>query len=114
MKWTVLLFFILLCFLLPSLSYASTYDVSLDPDILTALAVIQCESAFKPNVWGDLDKPFPSFGIAQFQRRTFLWLSAKAGRTDLKWKDPKDQMWLLIWAIKHGYGHYWTCWRHLR
>ena len=116
LRWITLLLVLWFLWLLPSVLYAAKdiHDISIDVDILTALAVVQCESNFRPNVFGDLDKPYPSYGLAQFQHRTFRWLALKAGRPDLKWKDPKDQMWLLIWSIKHKYGYLWTCYRSLK
>jgi hypothetical protein len=75
------------------------------------LKVLQCESSFRNNVWGDVDTKYPSYGIAQFQERTFNWLKELAGRKELNWKNPSDQIWLLRWSIEHGYGHYWTCYR---
>jgi hypothetical protein len=115
LKWiTSLTVLWLLLFWLPTSGQSAVSKVSVDVDVLTALAVVECESNFRPHVWGDLDKPYPSYGIAQFQERTFNWLAKKSGRKGLVWKNPKDQMWLLIWAIKHGHSHLWTCFRNLK
>lgn len=71
------------------------------------LSIILCESgAMHHNVWGDGGK---SYGIAQFQYRTFNDLRTQAGRPELRWKSRDDQLWLLDWALRHGYGKYWTC-----
>jgi hypothetical protein len=95
-------------------SYSVSYDSKIDQATATALEVIQCESNFRPSVYGDLETPYPAYGIAQFQERTFIWLAKKSGRNNLVWKNPKDQFWLLTWAIKHNYGYLWTCWRKLQ
>lgn len=58
-------------------------------------------------VWGDKHLPYPAYGIAQFQKRTFNWMKKLAGRTDLSWKNEDDQRWLLAWALKNGYGSHW-------
>ena len=55
-----------------------------------------------------------SVGIAQFQRVTFEELKRKAHHPEWKWRNPIHQMRLLNWAVDHGYGHLWTCYRKLR
>lgn len=75
-----------------------------------AVRIVACESAGLADVWGDDHK---SFGIAQFQRVTFREMSKRAG-LDLKWRNPYDQLTLLKWALHHGKGHYWTCYRKIR
>ncbi|MEK6744264.1 MAG: hypothetical protein AABZ15_11660 [Nitrospirota bacterium] len=77
------------------------------------LSIILCESDYNRNngtirhtAWGDGGK---SYGVAQFQFRTFNDLRTQAGRPDLRWKNRDDQIWLLDWALRHGYGKYWTC-----
>jgi len=59
-------------------------------------------------VWGDLDKEYPAYGVGQFQKRTFYWLAELAGYDNMDWKDEFDQRKLLYWAIKNGYGEYWS------
>ena len=86
------------------------------PDTLGVIVekVIQCES--KGNHYdengdilvGDLDKKYQSFGIGQYQIRTFLFLSEKAGK-ELDWKSEADQRWLLRWSIENDYGYLWSC-----
>lgn len=71
------------------------------------LHIIACESSgYHYGVWGDGGK---SYGIAQFQLATFKELRAEAGRPELKWMNKADQLWLLDWALRHGYGKRWTC-----
>lgn len=78
--------------------------------------IIECESKFKHvNNWGDLDYPYPAYGIAQFQERTFNWMKGLAKMPDLEWKNREDQIWLLRWALKNGYGNHWyTCYNRAR
>ena len=71
------------------------------------LSIILCESGARhQGVWGDGGR---SYGIAQFQYATFNELRKEAGRPDLRWKIRHDQLWLLDWALRHGYGKYWAC-----
>lgn len=83
-------------------------DAQFDLEIeRTKLAIIECESGIKhEGVWGDGGR---SYGIAQFQYRTFDWMRGQAGRPELRWKNRRDQLWLLDWALRRGYGKYWTC-----
>jgi len=68
--------------------------------------IIQRESSGKHDgIWGDEGK---SYGIAQFQERTFYWLAEKASLQDPDWKDESQQITLLAWAVKNGYGGLWT------
>ncbi len=70
--------------------------------------IIYRESANRhEGVWGDKRLPYPAYGIAQFQKRTFNWMKTLAGRPDLNWKSEDDQRWLLVWALKNGYGNHW-------
>ena len=69
--------------------------------------IIACESSgYHHGVWGDSGK---SYGIAQFQLGTFKDLRTEAGKPELKWMNKADQLWLLDWALRHGYGKRWTC-----
>jgi hypothetical protein len=71
------------------------------------IKILSCESGFKHDgVWGD---DFRSYGIAQFQEKTFNELKKLAEKPNYKWKSQKDQMELLKWAIKNGYAKKWTC-----
>ena len=81
-----------------------SYDLAVEQE---KLAILLCESGIKhEGQWGDGGK---SFGIAQFQKATFNDLKKAAGRPELQWKVRADQLWLLDWALRHGYGRYWTC-----
>jgi hypothetical protein len=71
--------------------------------------IIEKESGGKM-VWGDKDKKYKAFGIAQFQERTFNWLKQESGMPYLNWKNEQNQETLLIWALEHGYCYLWsTC-----
>lgn len=71
------------------------------------LSILTCESGIRhEGIWGDGGR---SYGIAQFQYATFKDLRTQAGRPALAWKNMRDQLWLLDWALRHGYGRYWTC-----
>lgn len=77
--------------------------------------VIDCESNFRHyNKYGNIlvgDKhlSYNVYGIAQFQKRTFAWLSELSGKEDLSIWNKDDQIELLRWAIDNGYGYLWSC-----
>ena len=76
--------------------------------------VIQCESEGKHDgVWGDKNYPYPAYGIAQMQKRTFYWLMDISGKKNMKWKNKDDQIKLLKWALENGQGELWSCYRIL-
>lgn len=53
-----------------------------------------------------------AYGRAQFMERTFNWMKKLAGKPGLQWRNENDQMWLLNWAVRNGYGSHWqTCYR---
>jgi hypothetical protein len=81
------------------------YDLDIEKEKLN---IIICESGGRKGIWGDGGK---SHGCAQFQRPTFTWMKKEAKRPDLQWKKWADQLWLLDWALRHGYGKHWTCYR---
>lgn len=74
--------------------------------LLTVRGLILCESSWNKNAIGDKGK---SFGLGQFQYQTFEWLKNKANMSKLKWKDPHDQITLLIWAVENDFINLWTC-----
>lgn len=86
---------------IPTISEEEKYFDQLTEDI------IQCESQGKM-VWGDLDKLHKAFGIAQFQKRTFDWLSQEYGKK-LNYNSAQDQRELLRWAVENGHARLWTC-----
>jgi len=92
--------FLLCCVLFPV--SVSAADVGLVIDIL------QCESGGRYNAVGD---DGISVGIAQFQETTFNEMKALAKMPRLRWKNPIDQMRLMVWMLDHGFGYRWTCYR---
>lgn len=83
---------------------ATEYELEIERE---KMSILLCESGIRhEGTWGDGGK---SYGIAQFQLATFKDLRKEAGRPELQWKNRDDQLWLLDWALRHGYGKYWTC-----
>jgi len=97
---------LLVAFLLPSVSFAINQKTL---DKLTT-DVIECESSGRTTVYGD---DGDAFGILQFHQKTFNWLKKKSGMKNLKRSSPIDQIKLFQWAVRHGYGGLWTCYREL-
>lgn len=88
----------------------SQHQAEMDAEIeREKLRILTCESGIRhEGIWGDGGR---SYGIAQFQYPTFDDLRSQAGRPDLRWKNMNDQLWLLDWALRNGYGRYWTCYK---
>lgn len=78
---------------------------------LSALAdrIIMCESSGR-NVSIIDSNGLPSRGIAQFQDRTWAWMSKAAGIEGSP-MEPEKARAVLIWALKNGHGKHWTCYR---
>ena len=72
--------------------------------------VIQCESEGKVTAMGDGGR---SYGIAQFQKETFLRMEKKLGE-DLNYDSAYDQIKLLSFAISEGWGNEWTTYRAIQ
>lgn len=109
--WNCLLFLFLL--LLSTLSFGANIGNS-----SIVLKILQCESNFRSNVYGDGGK---AYGIAQFHRPTFNRFAMKAAPEMIKaglwpaqYKNPTHQVFLLDWAIKHNYGSSWTCYTKIK
>jgi hypothetical protein len=66
-------------------------------------SVIQCESSFRTDVYGDKGL---AFGIAQFHRPTFDRFCSGS------YYSPEDQITCMAQMVKAGLGHHWTCWRN--
>jgi len=80
------------------------FDLEVEKEKLSILA---CESEVRhDNIWGDGGR---AYGIAQWHFATFKELREKAGRPELRWENIHDQIWLLDWALRNGYGKKWTC-----
>lgn len=71
------------------------------------LVVTHCESSNRHDgVYGDGGK---AYGIAQFWEETFYRMARLMGRPELRWKNKRDQLTVLSWAIRNGYAREWTC-----
>jgi len=81
------------------------------------MSIMQCESSLRFDVWGDDGK---SFGIAQFRKETFYEFAKqaepkmkRAGYWPPRWRNPQHQVYLLGWALDHGFARRWTCYRKI-
>lgn len=113
-KSFIFLAYILLAF--PYQIYNSTHILNYEQEIkkikIITDKIMKCESPDGGHDhWGDLDYPHHAYGIAQFQKRTFVWLSNISGKKHLQWKSKKDQIELLHWALANGHENLWTCYR---
>ena len=79
-------------------------------DVHVIINVTECESGGRYDAVGDNGK---SVGIAQFQKATFEQMKREAHMPKLQWKNPIHQLRLMNWAIDHGYGKAWTCYRRM-
>ena len=73
----------------------------------TVIDLAICESALRPNAVGDRGQ---SRGILQYKRPTFAEFQREAGRPELQWLDPADQIILTKWAVQNGKEKHWACW----
>ena len=73
-----------------------------------ASKIMDCESGDRhEGIWGKAGE----YGIAQFKKNTFYWMSGLAGLKNPDWKNREQQIWLLEWALKNGYEEHWTCYK---
>lgn len=79
-------------------------------DTALFIGVIECESGGNPDAVGDHGL---ARGLAQWHRDTFYELAAQAKMKGLKWENTIHQLKLMNWALSHGYGSRWTCYRRL-
>lgn len=78
---------------------------------LLAYRIMTCESGRKHNgVWGDHGK---SYGILQYKKETFFAHARQAGLSNADWQNQWHQIYLFKWAVTHGKGNDWTCYRRL-
>lgn len=66
--------------------------------------IIRLESSGKHQVWGANGE----FGICQFKPETFFFLAEKAGLPDPDWQNQAQQIALLNWSIRNGFGNHWS------
>lgn len=85
----------------------ATEEINKEQETLEILEnIIKAESGGKhEGVWGDEGK---SYGIVQFSKNTFEFLSEKSGIENLEWKNEYDQIVLLRWAIMNDFGSHWS------
>jgi hypothetical protein len=69
--------------------------------------IADCESKLDHNATGDNGR---AFGILQFHKQTFDWLSRKA-QVNGDYFSKRDQIALGLWAFDNGYGYLWTCYK---
>ncbi|MFA6006148.1 MAG: transglycosylase SLT domain-containing protein [Candidatus Paceibacterota bacterium] len=82
-------------------AYAKKYGVSKK----LALAIAQCESNIRGNVFGDNGK---AYGTFQFHKPTFKEFSAKMGE-DLDYYNNEDSIKLAMWALANNKEYHWSC-----
>lgn len=70
--------------------------------------LIECESNGKNVAVIDSNGEY-SYGILQFQGKTWSWMSEESGITGSP-MDEADAVRMAVWAVNRGYGSHWTCW----
>ena len=80
----------------------AAHEAGIDPRKF--LRLISCESTWKEDAVGDKNS---SFGILQFQKRTFERFSKKYGLDELTISDSYDQIDLAALMIRDGYEDSW-------
>jgi hypothetical protein len=83
----------------------------LSPTEALADKIITCESHWR-NVSIIDSNGLPSRGIAQFQDRTWKWMSEAAG-VEGSPLEPAKAKEVLMWALANGHGKHWSCWRKI-
>ena len=80
-------------------------EVSTEYQTLDILeGIIVAESSGRHDVWGKDGER----GICQFKKSTFYWMAEKARLENPDWKDQTQQIYLLNFAIRNGWGKLWT------
>ena len=75
-------------------------------DFIKLNKVVECESGYNVKAVGDGGK---AYSLAQFWEKTFNAFKEEA-QMDIEYKNPLDQMKLMIWAYKEHKMLHWTCW----
>lgn len=78
-------------------------------DYYELYTVLQCESSFNHNQYGDGGR---AFGIAQFHRPTWDRFNKLRG-TNLDYYGLEDQIDMFTWSFNNGLKSHWTCWSKL-
>lgn len=74
--------------------------------ILETIIIKESNSKHK-DIWGKDGE----YGIVQFKEKTFYWLAKKAGIENPDWKNQIQQIQLLNWALRNGYGEHWSTYK---
>jgi hypothetical protein len=87
--------------------YSEQYGTS--SELITK--VMMCESGGNPNAVNNNEpNNIQSFGIMQFQKPSFDYMSSKMGE-QLDFYSYHDQIKLASWAISNNMGRNWSCYR---
>ncbi len=86
--------------------YARRYGV--DPKL--AVAVAQCESELRTDVYGDHGL---AYGIYQFHENTFNLFAREFKLSGMRYSDPEDSIQLAMISLANGKGDHWSCYRKL-
>lgn len=70
--------------------------------------IVTNESHWNPKAVGDHGL---ARNLAQFHPLTFLWMKKKANMPNLEYENPQDQIILMEWGVKNGYGDNWSTYR---
>lgn len=81
----------------------------------TTVYILQHESDFNPDAIGDHGL---AHNVAQFHKPTFDWMRGTAVKQGLPYQNlaynsSKDQIILLVWALKNNLGDNWTTYRNI-
>lgn len=79
-------------------------------DINLVINILECESSGKHDAVGDGGI---AYGIAQFHKDTFYEFAALMGMQPADWHNSIHQLRVMNWALDHGYGGRWSCYRKL-
>ena len=73
----------------------------------TVYWIIKLESGQR-NIPCNYSETCNEYGPAQFKEETFNWMKSLAKMEQLEWRNPTDQVTLLDWALRNGYGNHWA------
>jgi len=69
--------------------------------------IINCESNWKPAVYGDGGN---AYGRPQFWEETFYRMQRMSGDNPMyQWGDERAELRIFAWAIENNFGYEWTC-----
>lgn len=92
----------------------ATYAMTSDAMPL-AVKIVACESRGKVGLCNKkADKYGRACGIAMFKPVTFRTFKRESRNPLLRYNNQYDQLLLLNWALRHGKGNHWACYRKIR